>query len=168
MAMNDRPRILLDTSALLAWIKDEPESEDLADLLEYLDRGEGVLVESTLLLAELYRRVSDRPDWQQRMDSILGKLRSRDVVLLDVTRPVAERAAQYRSAHRLKTPDAIHLATAALNGCTWLVTLDADFPAEVDGVKIFNLRTTNESPSMPWKSAVQGSLFADSESSLGI
>lgn len=84
MAATDRPRVLLDTSALLAWVKGEPECDKIAVLLAFLDRGDGVLVESTVLLAEVYRRANDRPEWQQKMDQILVKLRSRDVVLLDV------------------------------------------------------------------------------------
>lgn len=35
---------------------------------------------------------------------------------------------EYRLAHGMKVPDAVHLATAVLNRCDWLVTLDDDFP----------------------------------------
>lgn len=44
--------------------------------------------------------------------------------LLPLTRPVFERAALLRAEHRLKTPDAIHLAAALEGGCDELWTDD--------------------------------------------
>ncbi len=160
MAKIEQARIaMLDTSVLLAWIKGEPECDRVADLLDFIDRGQARLVESTIILAEVYKRPTDKDKWGPKMDMVLAKLRSREVTLLDVTRPVVERAAEYRMVHKLKTPDAVHLATAVLNRCDWLVTLDQDFPAEVEGVRVFNLRRTTPSTPLPWVVPLQDDLF---------
>ena len=52
---------------------------------------------------------------------------SSDVQLLPITQQILERAAQLRAAHSLKTPDAIHAATALEHGCTLFVTNDTAF-----------------------------------------
>ncbi|HEY7342605.1 MAG TPA: PIN domain-containing protein [Ktedonobacterales bacterium] len=52
---------------------------------------------------------------------------SPDVQMLPVTISVLERAAQLRATTSLKTPDAIHAATALEHGCMLFVTNDATF-----------------------------------------
>jgi predicted nucleic acid-binding protein len=47
-----------------------------------------------------------------------------EVALLDVTEPVLEKATEIRAALNLKTPDAIHLASAILAGATAFLTGD--------------------------------------------
>ena len=47
--------------------------------------------------------------------------------LLPVSRPILREAARVRATTRLKTPDAIHAATARLAGCVLFVTNDAGF-----------------------------------------
>lgn len=54
-------------------------------------------------------------------------LSSTDVTLIPIDRPVLERAAQLRAATSLKTPDAIHAATALEHGCASLITNDPAF-----------------------------------------
>lgn len=162
MAMTDKPRVLLDSSILLAWIKGEPEAERIQELLDSIERGQVELVVSTVVLAEVFKRPSDRESWGPRMDMVLAKLRSPEVtLLLDVTAPIARRAAEYRTTGNgtKKTPDAVHLATAVLNRCDWLVTLDRDFPSGA-GVEVFNLRKLPPGTSLPWAQPVQEDLFS--------
>ena len=52
---------------------------------------------------------------------------SPDVSMLPVTQAVLERAASIRATTGLKTPDAIHAATALLAGCALFVTNDPPF-----------------------------------------
>ena len=50
-----------------------------------------------------------------------------DVRLIPITQPVLREAADLRATTRLKTPDAIHAATARQAGCSLFVTNDAAF-----------------------------------------
>ncbi|MDQ6644601.1 MAG: PIN domain-containing protein [Chloroflexota bacterium] len=52
---------------------------------------------------------------------------SPDVHMLPITQAILEEAANFRAAMNLKTPDALHAATALLNGCTLFVTNDSAF-----------------------------------------
>lgn len=47
-------------------------------------------------------------------------------LIRDMTIEIADRAAQIRAKHSLKTPDAIHLATALASSCTLLLGNDTD------------------------------------------
>ena len=47
-----------------------------------------------------------------------------EIVLLDITAAVIERATELRAKYQLKTPDAIHYATAAEVGATVFLTGD--------------------------------------------
>jgi predicted nucleic acid-binding protein len=50
-----------------------------------------------------------------------------DMRLLPITKPILREAARLRATTKLKTPDALHLATAQLAGCALFVTNDAGF-----------------------------------------
>ena len=63
--------------------------------------------------------------------ALVRKLRSvldsSDVGLVPATRPVWEEAARIRALTGLKTPDALHAATAISVGCDLFITNDSDF-----------------------------------------
>lgn len=154
MAKANRPRVLLDACILLCWIKDEPENGVVAPLMEFIDEGRAQVVASTIIFSEVYRPPEKTEMWGPKMDDVLETLRSPDVELCDVSRPVATKAAELRLRYKLHSPDAIHLATAISNGCDWFVTKDKDFKmAEVDGTKIFNLRDIADPQDLPWMTA---------------
>jgi len=58
--------------------------------------------------------------------------------LISADRAISEQAATLRAHYRLKTPDAIHFATAMAEGCQSLITSDADFKQldNLGGVKV--------------------------------
>lgn len=163
MAKSDTKRVLMDSSALIALIKGEPPAARMAGLMAMIERGDAQLVESVIVLAEVYKR-STHPDEMERqrqdalLDDIRANLESRDVMLLDVTPPVARKATELRTKYRLKLPDATHLATALLNRCDWLVTLDRDFP-QLGALRVFRMELLDPAASLPWDVSVQGDLF---------
>ena len=53
--------------------------------------------------------------------------KSADIRLIVVSDMIADAAAGIRSRYRLKTPDALHLATALIAGCELFVTTDRHF-----------------------------------------
>lgn len=163
MAKSEIKRVLMDSCALIAWIQDEPPVAQIAGLMDMIERGDAQLVESVIVLAEVYKRsahadrlVRQRQD--SKLDNIRAKIESRDVMLLDVTPPVARKATDLRMKYGLKLADAIHLATALLNRCDWFVTLDGDFPS-MDALRLFRMELLDSSVLLPWDVPVQGALF---------
>ncbi|MBK7820400.1 MAG: PIN domain-containing protein [Tessaracoccus sp.] len=169
MAKSDLKRVLFDSSALLAFIKGEPGAARLIPLMGLVDRGEVQVVASVLTLAEVYKQSTATDEAERnRQDAMLKtvrlKLEARESLLLDVTIPIARKATEYRIAHGMKVPDAVHLATAVLNRCDWLVTLDDDFPSVVEGVQVVRTELLNEADALPWEGQpLQPDLFTDDD-----
>lgn len=63
----------------------------------------------------------------------------RSVSALPMTPAVFDRAAELRAKHRLKTPDALHLATAIDHGCAELWTNDARLSGIASTVTVRNV-----------------------------
>jgi len=59
--------------------------------------------------------------------------------IIPFTLDIAVRAAEIRSTYKLRTPDAIHLATAWENQATLFLTNDLDFPPEIGDIRIIHL-----------------------------
>lgn len=57
---------------------------------------------------------------------------SRELQLVPITANVLERATQLRATFGIKTPDAIHAATALIYGCTLFITNDPGFRRVTD------------------------------------
>jgi predicted nucleic acid-binding protein len=85
----------------------------------------------------------------KRADSVLVKndesaLLGTEMRLLPITQSILRDAAQLRATTKLRTPDAIHAATAQQSGCSLFVTNDVGFRA-VPGLPVVifdDLRTT--------------------------
>lgn len=120
--------IYLDTAPLIHLIEGESEiSELVAGVIESMDRGEKRGLSSYITLLELLVKPFqvNRRDLAERYRSCL--LEQPRFSVHDVGRRVAEEAARLRARYGspLRTPDAIHLATARLHGADVFVTNDA-------------------------------------------
>ncbi|MDD9348084.1 PIN domain-containing protein [Mumia sp.] len=107
-----------------------------AILLDAIDTSSSpdvpVGIGSTLLVTEALTVADDRRDERLRMIAILGRL-----ALLPVTQDVAVVAAALKLRHRLKTPDALHLATAITAGADQFVTINRrDFGSRITEIDI--------------------------------
>ena len=117
--------VALDTPVWIAFI--EQKSAFLADvnpLFESLKSGRVRVVTSTVGLIEILTGALLRGDelLARRAEEILTGLNGSTVV--PVTLEVARQAARLRAAYRLRTPDAIHLATAVAAEAAEFVTTD--------------------------------------------
>lgn len=65
--------------------------------------------------------------------------RSRGLEIGEINRNVLRAAAQLRAAQNIRTPDAIHLATALLARCPVYLTNDRDLPP-VPGIRILQIK----------------------------
>jgi predicted nucleic acid-binding protein len=163
VARTDPRRVYLDACALIAIINDEAGAERLDALLDMITRGDAQLIESVQILGEVYRK-SDaedpniRRDQDEKLANIRARLESRDVQLLDVTPHIIRMATEFRQRYGLKLPDAVHLATALLNKCDWLVTFDGKFP-DLDGMRTFRMKhLIDSSVGLPWETEIQEAL----------
>ena len=119
-------RIALDTSAVIYSVeKVQPYFDLLIPLWLGAQQGKYALCGSELLLLEVLVKPFQRRDLV--LESAFRQLltNSRELSLLPVSRAVLDNAARLRAEQGIKTPDAIHLATAMLAGCNFVLTNDS-------------------------------------------
>lgn len=132
--MPAKPRYYWDTCIFISWIKDEKaptrqvgEMEGLAEIVDQIDRGQATLVTSAITLTEVLD--SSLTPEQQRQFELAMKRPS--TVVMNVDARVGQLASQIRDHYRqrgmsVKTPDAIHAASAVFARVDALHTFDPD------------------------------------------
>jgi predicted nucleic acid-binding protein len=131
--------VTLDTAAFIYLIEEhETYLPAVEPLFAALDGGALQAVVSELVLLELMVVPLRRGDQAlaRRYEELLT--RGRGVRLVGVSRGVLRDAAALRAAMGIRTPDAIHIATALRHRCTALVTSDRALPA-APGLKTLNI-----------------------------
>lgn len=110
-------RLYFDSAPLIYYLEKHPSyTVKLADVFRRVDRGDVTGVTSVVTVAEVL------VDPLRREDATLAQA-YRDLLYhtvfetIAVDAVMAERAAQLRVAHNLKTPDALQLAAAIVSGC---------------------------------------------------
>lgn len=125
--------VVVDSAPLIYVLDNHPQfSAQFEGLFEAHSRGAIAIALSTITLSEVLTGPlkAGAVGLAKRYEHALLKF---DVVT--VTASIAILSAQLRAQYRLKTPDAIQLATALEIGAAALVTHDRDF-AEVTGIKV--------------------------------
>ena len=127
--------IYLDTSAVIYSVeRNEPYFTLLAPAWQQAEAGHFVLVCSELVVSEaLVRpiRVGDA-DLEGAFRAVFA---APEVQLVATTRQIWEDTARLRAETGLKTPDALHAATALRAGCALFITNDTDY-RRVDGLSV--------------------------------
>src|ERR1700741_3792256 len=121
-------RVYLDTNIVIYAIEGFADfAAQIQALLQALDDAQIVAVTSELTLAEaLIKPLKDQNQaGQEAYQKFLTSTAALQVV--PISREILEEAARLRSTSKLKLPDAIHLATATLNGCDSFLTNDDSF-----------------------------------------
>lgn len=138
-ALGDRRIVFLDTSPIIYFIQEDQKYLHLVDPL-FQAIGEGRLegYSSIITLVEVLTKPlkENRKELAGQYREVLNK--ASNFVMFSVDERTAERAAQLRAAHGLKTPDAIQAATALLNGAEAFVTNDGDL-RRVNGLHVLKL-----------------------------
>jgi len=133
------PRIGLDTSIFIYHLEHHPRYFPLThELLSGVEAGRWEALASTVTLMELTVRPWQlkRPDVARAYEEALAYFPN--LMLVDVTRDVARRAAQIRAQYNLRPADALHIATALAHDATAFVTNDRDF-VRLDAPSIITL-----------------------------
>lgn len=120
-------RVGLDTAPLIYTVEGNPKYFDLGHQIFSWLQSRGSAVTSTLTMTEALVR-------PYRLGDLNGVYKFYALLLsyphLDWVAPnlhIADRAAQIRTDHNLRTPDAIHAATALAAGVTGFITNDSVF-----------------------------------------
>lgn len=120
----------VDTTPLIYFIEENRDYIHLVQpFFEALDRAEFTAVTSVVTLLEVLvhpLRRGDRELAERYREILLGAEGLRTVI---VSSELAEEAAQLRADYRLRTPDAIQLATMRHEGAAFFLTNDARLPA---------------------------------------
>lgn len=115
----------LDTALFIYWMEDNPRyAPVLEPLFGAIDSGRLQATTSALTLLETLVVPLREGDLvlAERYEAALTQ--SRGLQCLDIDRDVLRAAAQLRAATRMRTPDAIQLATCLAAGCSAFVTND--------------------------------------------
>lgn len=118
----------LDTAPLIFYIEDHPIYADILEpFFEAVNAGDIRVVTSTVTLLEVLVQPMKHGDdsLAHRYNDIL--LSSPYIFTVPVTPATAQTAAELRATSKLKTPDAIHLATAINHHASDFLTNDRDF-----------------------------------------
>ena len=119
--------IYLDTSAIIYSVeRNEPYFTLLAPAWQQAEAGQFVVVCSELVIAETLVRPI-REGYSDLVAAFLTVFAAPEVNLIPTTRQLWEDTARLRAETGLKTPDALHAATALRAGCALFVTNDTDF-----------------------------------------
>lgn len=121
-------KVYLDTNIVIYAIEGFADlANQIQALLQALDDAEIIAVTSELSLAEAL--IKPLKDQNQAEQQAYKKFLTPTSVLqvVPISKEILEEAARLRATTKLKLPDAIHLATATLNGCDCFLTNDASF-----------------------------------------
>jgi predicted nucleic acid-binding protein len=125
-----RPRVYLDANVFIAAYETQGARSDHAWwLLDAIEDGELLAVTSELTLAEILVRPIEEADSDmiRFYQDVVSPADCLEVPA--VTRPILLEAATLRSMRRsLRLPDAIHVASARLNGCSHIISDDRRLP----------------------------------------
>jgi predicted nucleic acid-binding protein len=101
--------------------------ERMRAVFERADRGDLQIITSVITLLEVLAvpTVEGRQDVQNAYRHML--MNTPQVAAVPVNAAIAEQAALIRATYRLRTPDALHIATAIVAGCDAFLTNDMAF-----------------------------------------
>jgi uncharacterized protein with PIN domain len=124
---------VVDSSAWLAWLADEPGARNFEDAIEKTDS----LVVPSICLTEVFKVVARERDEGSALQAVAFMQSGR---VIDLDGDLAVAAAAAGAEHKLPLADSVVYATAQLvGGIVW--TQDEDFDG-LPGVKFFKKRKT--------------------------
>ncbi|MEW5932655.1 MAG: PIN domain-containing protein [Bacillota bacterium] len=135
--LREHTLVALDTNCLVYYLEDHPWARHLQEaVFSPVEEGRLRAVISMLAIAEILVRpkAMGRHDVCEEYVALLCSYPNLEVA--PVTLEIAIRCAEIRASHRVRTPDAIALATACQWGASLFLTNDADLPSTVGGTEV--------------------------------
>jgi predicted nucleic acid-binding protein len=131
----------LDSSIFIYFLEENPELLPVVEpVFTAIAGGTITAVTSSLTLLEVLVQPLRRalPALAEEYEQILTQSSGLRLVPLDLR--LLRAAAHLRAATQLKTPDAVHIASALMTGCTAFLTNDRRIP-EVPGLRILRAQS---------------------------
>ena len=132
----------LDTAPLIYFIEENPTYiKTTTPFFEAMDRGDFKVVTSMVTLLEVLvhpLRKNNKALAAEYREILLNS----KLVTLTVSSAIAEKAAQLRATHNIRTPDAIQISAALDAGATYFFTNDIRLP-EIPAMQILFLDSLN-------------------------
>lgn len=128
LVLPDSGSIYLDANGFIYSVERiSPYYEALGSLWQASSNGQVTIITSELTLLEVLVKPlkAGNAVLITAFDTILRH--SPDVKMIPITQSILQEAAKLRAIANLKTPDALHAATAMLHGCNLFVTNDKSF-----------------------------------------
>ena len=117
--------VVLDTSAVLAYVDDEDGAEVVGDLLRAGQRGEVILYASFVTLTEI-RYITIQEKDESSADYVVGLVKSWPLIWIYPDETQCLLAARYKAEYRISLADSFVAAAASLRDAT-LVHKDPEF-----------------------------------------
>ncbi|WP_367354784.1 type II toxin-antitoxin system VapC family toxin [Atribacter sp.] len=137
--LNNHRIIALDTSCFIYYFEEKRYLKALEYLFSGIENGSFQALNSVLTITEILVKPQSL-GLQNVVDEYIALLGTYpNLKIIPLTLDIAVRAAEIRSTYKLRTPDAIHLATAWENQATLFLTNDLDFPPEIGDIRIIHL-----------------------------
>lgn len=128
----------LDTAPLIYFIEENTNYIETVKLFfEAMDRGDMFVVTSTITLLEVLvhpLRSNNKELAAEYRDILLNS----KLTTLEISSGIAEKAAQLRASHNIRTPDALQISAAMNAGATHFFTNDARLP-EIPSIHILSI-----------------------------
>ena len=122
---NEPLRVYWDSCVYIDCIQRHPERSTVLDAIHAQAKAnEIVLVAPALVLAEVSKLNSSNMTREEEAKRILRFFENDFIKVRNVTRSIAEHAAELTRQHSIKPSDAIHVATALASKCISLQTYD--------------------------------------------
>lgn len=124
-ALKDIQLLAFDTAPIVYYVENHPLYADAMQvIIDRLDKGQLQATGSFILLTEVLVQPYRAKDQSlaQKYEAIL--LKSSGFQLIPVAESVARRAATLRATYNVRTPDAIHIASAIESSCDAFLTND--------------------------------------------
>ena len=131
--------IALDTNCFIYYFEEKRYLKELEYLFSSIENGSFQALTSVLTITEILVKPKSLGLHHvvDEYTALLGTYPN--LKIIPFTFDIAVRAAEIRSTYKLRTPDAIHLATACENQATLFLSNDLDFPPEIGDIRIIHL-----------------------------
>lgn len=132
--------VFLDTSPFIYYIEEDARYLSLVDRI-FGRIAEGYLegISSCITLLEVLVKPLEKADSGMAEKYRNFLLHSENFNLFPLDEYIAQEAARMKAEYRVKTPDAIQLATAHLKGAELFITNDKGLPRNIREIEIFFL-----------------------------